>query len=119
MQLRRQGGGRARIAGLQGTVTRLARVLASRCRELTAQINELTTELTALISVQAPALIAMPGGGALTAAKKIPGKQPGWGRFRSKDAYARHNGTAPQAQASAARTDDRRGQRRADGSPIV
>jgi hypothetical protein len=36
----------------------------------------------------------------------------GWGRFRSKDACARHNGTAPQAQASAARTDDRGGQRR-------
>jgi hypothetical protein len=35
--------------------------------------------------------------------------------FRSKDAYARHNGTAPQAQASAARTDGRTGQRSADG----
>ena len=53
------------------------------------------------------------------ASAKILGEQPGWGRFRSKDAYARHNGTALQAQASAAGTDDRRGQRGADGSPIV
>jgi hypothetical protein len=49
----------------------------------------------------------------------FPGEQPGWGRLRSKDAYARHNSIAPQAQASAACTDDRRGQRGADGSPIV
>jgi transposase len=83
-----------RIAGLEGTVARLARVLASRCRELTAQINELTTELAALVSVQAPALIAIPGCGTLTAAK-ILGETAGVGRFRSKDAYARHNGTAP------------------------
>jgi transposase len=84
----------ARIAGLEGTVARLARVLAGRCRELTAQINELTTELTALIAAQAPALIAIFGCGALTGAK-ILGETAGVDRFRSKDAYARHNGTAP------------------------
>jgi len=44
--------------------------------------------------VQAPALIAIPGCGALTAAK-IPGETAGVVRFRSKDAYARHSGTAP------------------------
>jgi transposase len=65
-------------------------------RELTAQINKVTTELTALILVQASALIAIPGCGALAAAK-ILGETAGMGRFRSKDAYARHNGTAPQA----------------------
>ncbi|MFD2081582.1 IS110 family transposase [Actinopolymorpha cephalotaxi] len=36
----------------------------------------------------------MPGCGALTAAK-IVGETAGVRRFRSKDAYARHNGTAP------------------------
>jgi hypothetical protein len=41
----------------------LGGVLASRCRELIAQINELTIELTILISVQAPALIAIPDAG--------------------------------------------------------
>jgi transposase len=84
----------ARIAGRDGTVARLARALTSRCRELTAQINDLTTELTALVSVQAPALTAIPGCGVLTAAK-ILGETAGVDRFRSKDAYARHNGTAP------------------------
>lgn len=84
----------ARIAGMEGTVARLARVLAGRRRELTAQVNELTTELTALISARAPALIAIPGCGALTAAK-IVGETAGADRFRSKDAYARDNGTAP------------------------
>jgi transposase len=84
----------ARIAGLEGTVARLARILAARCRELTAQVNELTTELTALTCAQAPALIAIFGCGTLTAAK-ILGETAGVDRFRSKDAYARHNGTAP------------------------
>jgi hypothetical protein len=65
----------------------------------------------------ASALIAIPGCGALTAAKKILGETAGMGRFRFKDASARHNGTAPQAQASAACTDDRRGRRGAAGRP--
>jgi transposase len=84
----------ARIAGLGGTVARLACLLACRCRELTVQINELTAELAILVRAQAPALIAIPGCGTLTAAK-ILGETAGVDRFRSKDAYARHNGTAP------------------------
>ena len=76
-----------RIACLDGTVARLALVLAGRCRELTTQINELTTELTGLIAVQAPALIAIPGCGALTAAKILGetsrrGQVPVQGRLR-------------------------------------
>ncbi len=58
------------------------------------QIGELTDEITSLISILAPALIAVPGCGALTAAK-ILGETAGADRLRSKDAYARHNGTAP------------------------
>jgi transposase len=42
----------------------------------------------------APTLIGVPGCGALTAAK-ILGETAGVERFKSKDAYARHNGTAP------------------------
>jgi transposase len=42
----------------------------------------------------APTLLAIPGCGALTAAK-ILGETAGVDRFRSKDAYARHTGTAP------------------------
>ena len=42
----------------------------------------------------APALLAIPGCGPLTAAK-IVGETAGVDRFKSKDAYARHNGSAP------------------------
>ncbi|MCD2158112.1 IS110 family transposase, partial [Rhodococcus cerastii] len=45
-------------------------------------------------TVLAPSLLAIPGCGALTAAK-ILGETAQVGRFHSKDAFARHNGTAP------------------------
>jgi len=51
-------------------------------------------QLIGQVSALAPALIAIPGCGPLTAAK-IVGETAGVDRFRSKDAYARHNGTAP------------------------
>lgn len=79
-----------RLEPLTGTVARLARSLLQRCRALTQQINELTT----LVTDMAPSLIAIPGCGAITAAK-ILGETAGVDRFRSKDAYARHNGTVP------------------------
>jgi transposase len=76
------------------TVARLARALVDRSRELTLQVKDLTTEITVLVSTMAPALIAIPGCGAITAAK-ILGETAGVDRFRSEDAFARHNGTAP------------------------
>ena len=84
----------AHLNPLTGTVVRLARGLLDRCRALTEQINELTAEITTLVADMAPSLIAIPGCGAITAAK-ILGETAGVDRFRSKDAYARHNGTAP------------------------
>ncbi|MGW8538487.1 transposase [Rhodococcus qingshengii] len=72
----------------------LTRDLLDRCRALTKQINELTEEITTLVADMAPSLIAIPGCGAATAAK-ILGETAGVDRFRPKDAYARHNGTAP------------------------
>lgn len=83
-----------RIESLDGIVARLARSLVYRCRELTLQINELTAEITRMVSSLAPSLIAIPGCGAITAAK-IVGETAGVDRFRSKDAFARHTGTAP------------------------
>jgi len=62
--------------------------------ELTLEINTLSEELTSLVSQLAPSLLAVPGCGALTAAR-ILGETAGIDRFKSKDAYARHNGTAP------------------------
>jgi transposase len=83
-----------RIANHEGTVARIAGMLVERCRLLTAQVKELTDEITGLVTAMAPALMAVPGCGALTAAK-ILGEPAGIGRSKSKDAYARHNGTAP------------------------
>ena len=58
----------ARLAGLEGTVARLARRLLARCRELTAEINALEVELGSLVRRLAPALLAVPGCGVLGAA---------------------------------------------------
>ena len=84
----------AHLNPFTGTVARLARGLVDRCRELTQHVNELTAEITTLVSSMAPSLIAIPGCGAITAAK-ILGETAGVDRFRSKDAYARNTGTAP------------------------
>ncbi len=80
--------------GMNGVVARLARILTARCRDLTSDIDQLTEEITDLVEQRAPALLALPGCGALTAAK-ILGETAGIDRFRSKDCYARYNGTAP------------------------
>jgi transposase len=84
----------ARIANTEGTVARLARELVERIRVITLDINELTKEITGQVAAMAPTLLAIPGCGALTAAK-ILGETAGVDRFKSKDAYARHTGTAP------------------------
>ena len=82
------------IAGRGGLVARLARTLVARCRDLTTEIDQLTAEITELVERLAPSLIAIPGCGPLTAAK-IVGETAGVDRFRTKDTFARHNGTAP------------------------
>jgi transposase len=83
-----------RLAALEGTVARIAHDLVDRCRTLTIEINELEREITSLVEQLAPSLVAICGCGPLTAAK-ILGETAGVERFKSKDAYARHNGTAP------------------------
>ncbi len=75
-------------------MARLARGLVERCRELTLRIKDLTAVITTMVSTMEAALMAIPGCGALTAAK-ILGETAGVDRFRSKDAFARHTGTAP------------------------
>jgi transposase len=92
-----------RLAGLDGMVARLAADLAARIAVLTAEAGALEKEIAALTRLLAPALLAVPGAGELTAAK-IVAETAGIGRFSSKDAYARHNGTAPQPVWSANRT---------------
>jgi transposase len=83
-----------RLATVTGLVARLARELLARCRELTMQINALWRELRDLVKRLAPAVLAIPGCGVLSAAM-ILGETAGVHRFRSRDAYARFTGTAP------------------------
>jgi transposase len=75
-------------------VARLALRLVEHLRVLTLEIDELTTEITERVATIAPSLLAIAGCGALTAAK-IVGETAQVSRFRSKDAFARLNGTAP------------------------
>ena len=82
------------LARFDATVARLARELLVRCRELTVRINQLEGELRDLVRVQAPNLLQVPGCGVLGAAM-ILAETAGAGRFRSKAAFARFNGTAP------------------------
>ncbi len=83
-----------RLEGVDGTVARIARELVERCRSLTVEINQLEREIVGLVETLAPSLLEICGCGPLTAAK-ILGETAGIGRFKSPDAYARHNGTAP------------------------
>ncbi|MGI9019550.1 MAG: IS110 family transposase [Solirubrobacterales bacterium] len=83
-----------RLAGLPGPVARLARELVADIRTATERINGLEREIGALAERLAPSLLALVGCGPLTAAKLV-GETAGVRRFRSRAAFARHNGTAP------------------------
>jgi transposase len=83
-----------RLAGVGGTVARIARELVRDIRELTHRANELEREITRIVRGLAPSLLALESCGALSAAK-IVGEAAGAGRFKSKAAFARWNGTAP------------------------
>ena len=83
-----------RLAGLPGIVAELARDELADVVELTGRINQLERRITTLVGDAAPTLLAMPGVGALTAAK-IVGEAAGVARFKSEAAFARHAGIAP------------------------
>ncbi len=93
----------ARLEGMDGMVARIARDLVSRIRQLTVEENALRREIQARVRVLAPAVLEITGVAALTAAK-IVAETADVRRFRSKDAFARHNGTAPLPVWSANRT---------------
>ena len=82
-----------RLATEPGTVARIARELVANIRSLTAIISSLEREIGALAERPAPSLLALTGCSPLSAAK-IVGETAGSGRFRSRAAFARHNGTA-------------------------
>ena len=62
--------------------------------DLTVRINQLQRRIAGLVEQAAPTLLAMPGVGALTAAKLV-GEAAGISRFKSEAAFARHAGIAP------------------------
>jgi transposase len=78
-----------------GTIVEIVREQLARVRELNQRALELERQIMLLVIRLAPSLLAIPGCGALTAAK-IVGETGGVERFRSRAAYARWNGTAPQ-----------------------
>jgi len=82
------------LAGIEGLVAEIARERLARIRQLTVRVNELEREIARRTTVIAPALLALAGCGPLSAAKLV-GETARAGRFRSRAAFARHNGTAP------------------------
>jgi transposase len=73
---------------------RIARELVNRCRSLTRAITELDQELEQRAAAVAPALLELPGCGAITAAKLLAEIGP-ISRFKSDAQLARHSGVAP------------------------
>ncbi len=82
------------LADLPGIVAELARDELADVVTLTRRARELERRITALAERVAPALMAMPGCGALTAAKLV-GESAGITRFSSEAKFARHAGVAP------------------------
>ena len=72
----------------------IARDMLTDITALTRRINDLERHLTTLVRTTHPHLLAIPGMGVLSAAM-ILGETAGITRFRTRDAYARFNGTAP------------------------
>jgi transposase len=72
----------------------ISRDLVGRIRDLTLAIDALEREIQARIGVLAPTLLSLAGCGPLSAAKLV-GETGGIDRFRSRAAFAAHNGTAP------------------------
>jgi transposase len=85
----------AQLQDREGTLVEIVREQLARVRELNTRALELERQIMLLVARLAPSLLSMPGCGALSAAK-IVGETAGATRFRSKSAYARWNGTAPQ-----------------------
>ncbi|WP_439382797.1 IS110 family transposase [Amycolatopsis lexingtonensis] len=75
-------------------VMRIAAELVTDIRDLTVRITALERELANRMTQQAPQLLALPGCGALTAAKIIA-ETANITRFRSEACYAMHAGVAP------------------------
>jgi len=105
------------IKHLDRTQDRLGALPPSTCRRLaleeladirafTCRIIAFEKEITELVRIQAPQLLALPGCGPLTAAKLV-GETANPVRFRSEACFAMHSGVAP-IPASSGKTDRHR-----------
>lgn len=83
-----------RLADLATVIARIAANLVERIRQLTIDINQLRVQLDTRTETKAANLRQVHGVGPLAAAKLI-GEVAGVERFKSRHAFARHNGTAP------------------------
>jgi transposase len=83
-----------RLTGDDSVIARIAADLVERIRQLTVDINRLEAELDDRTISSAPHLRQIHGVAGVSAAK-IVGEVASVGRFRSRHAFARHNGTAP------------------------
>ena len=81
-------------ADQDGIDARMAREVLADIDRVTPAVNALEREVTALVAVQAPALLELPGCAGLTAAK-IVGETAGIARFATEAKYAMHAGVAP------------------------
>lgn len=82
------------LVGLEGIVAELALGELDDVAALTARVNTLERRIAAAVAVAAPSLMALPGCGALTAAKLV-GEAAGITRFATEAKFARHAGIAP------------------------
>jgi transposase len=82
------------LADKPGLVAEIAAAELADIIRLCAQITTITARISQRIQATAPALLAIPGCGELTAAKII-GETAGVNRFRSEAAFACHAGVAP------------------------
>jgi len=82
------------LATQPGLVAELARDELTDITRLTEAIDTLAKRIGDRIHQVAPALLALPGCGELTAAKLV-GEAAGVTRFKSEAAFARHAGVAP------------------------
>jgi transposase len=82
------------LVGRAEPCARIARDLVARISEMTRAIDDLARQIGELAETLAPSLLALFGCGSLTAAKLVA-ETAGIGRFRSRAAFAAHNGTAP------------------------
>ena len=82
------------LSTLDGILAELAGDELADIIRLTTMINALTHRISVAVYAVAPTLLALPGCGALTAAKLV-GEAAGITRFTSEAAFARHTGAAP------------------------